>query len=216
MFSRFISVMNDANLQAIIAAFQQMSGWEITAALMGVAYILLAAKESQWCWLFALLSTLIYTVLFWEGQLPMQALLNVYYMGMAVYGFWLWRTGAAQAQGAQTQSLRISKWRWRQHALFIVVGIVLSSVVSMYLQSTGQSQSPVLDAYTTVFSVMNTWLIAKKVLENWLYWVVIDAAATVLYFQTGYYATAALFVLNTLMAVAGFIHWVKLHQQQRT
>jgi nicotinamide mononucleotide transporter len=206
--------MNQANLQAIIVAFQQMSGWEITAALMGVAYILLAARESQWCWLFALLSTLIYTVLFWEGQLPMQALLNFYYMGMAVYGFWLWRRRGAQAHSTQKQTLSISTWRWQQHALFVVVGVVVSSMVSLYLQKTGQSQSPMLDAYTSVFSVMNTWLIAKKVLENWLYWVVIDAAASVLYFQTGYYATMLLFVLNTVLAVVGYVSWVKLHQQQ--
>lgn len=201
--------MNEANIQAIVTAFQQMSGWEITAALMGVAYILLAAKESQWCWLFAFLSTLIYTALFWEGQLPMQALLNFYYMGMAIYGFWLWRK-----HGTQTDTLNISRWRWGQHFVFIAVGVVISALVSLYLQKTGQSQSPVLDAYTTVFSVMNTWLIAKKILENWLYWVVIDSAATVLYVQTDYYATAALFVLNTILAVAGFISWVKLYRKQ--
>lgn len=201
--------MNQTQLQVIINAFQHMSGWEITAALMGVAYILLAAKESQWCWLFALLSTLIYTVLFWEGQLPMQALLNFYYMGMAVYGFWLWRK-----HGTQTNTLHISRWRWGQHLALVVVGIVMSSLVTIYLQKTGHSQSPMLDAYTTVFSVLNTWLIAKKVLENWLYWVVIDAAATVLYFQTGYYATMLLFVLNTVLAIAGYVSWVKLYKQQ--
>lgn len=207
--------MNQTQLQVIINAFQQMSGWEITAALMGVAYILLAAKESQWCWLFALFSTLIYTVLFWEGQLPMQALLNFYYMGMAVYGFWLWRK-----HGAETSKLNISRWRWRwrwqRHLALIVIGVVISSLVALYLQHTGQSKSPVLDAYTTVFSVMNTWLIAKKVLENWLYWVVIDAAATLLYFQTGYYATMLLFVLNTVLAIAGYVSWVKLYKSQAT
>jgi nicotinamide mononucleotide transporter len=203
-------------LQEIIQAVHQMSGWEITAALLGVAYILLAAKESQWCWLFAFLSTLVYTALFWEGQLPMQALLNFYYMGMAVYGFWLWRTQVTQKHGAQTEALQISRWRGWQHAAFIAIGIVISALVSLYLQKTGQSQSPVLDAYTTVFSVMNTWLMAKKILENWLYWVVIDSAATVLYVQTGYYATAVLFVLNTLLAIAGFISWVKLYRKQPT
>jgi nicotinamide mononucleotide transporter len=201
--------MNQANLQAIVAAFHQMYGWEIAAALMGVAYILLAAKESQWCWLFALLSTLVYTVLFWEGQLPMQALLNFYYMGMAIYGFWLWRK-----HGTQTETLNISRWRWGQHFVFIAVGIAVSALVSLYLQKTGQSQSPMLDAYTTVFSVMNTYLMAKKILENWLYWVVIDAAATVLYVQTSYYATAVLFVLNTILAIVGFISWVKLYRKQ--
>lgn len=201
--------MHPDTIQAMTQALQGMSAWEIAAALLGVAYILLAAKESQWCWLFALLSTLIYTVLFWEGQLPMQALLNFYYMGMAVYGFWLW-----QKVGAQTSTLNISRWRWGQHLAFVAVGIAMSSLVTLYLQKTGQSQSPILDAFTTVFSVMNTWLIAKKVLENWLYWVVIDAAATLLYFQTGYFATMLLFVLNTLMAIAGYVAWVKLYKQQ--
>jgi nicotinamide mononucleotide transporter len=201
--------MNEAHIQAIVTAFHQMSGWEVAAALMGVAYILLAAKESQWCWLFAFLSTLIYTVLFWEGQLPMQALLNFYYMGMAIYGFWLWRK-----HGTQTETLNISRWRWGQHFNFIATGVILSTVASWYLQKTGQSQSPVLDAYTTVFSVMNTYLMAKKILENWLYWVVIDAAATVLYVQTGYYATAVLFVINTILAIVGFMSWVKVYRKQ--
>ncbi len=196
-------------LEEILLALHKMSSWEIVAALMGVAYILLAAKESKWCWLFAFFSTLIYTVLFWDGQLPMQALLNFYYMGMAIYGFWLWRN-----RGAQTNAIMISRWRWRQHSIFVVVGVMLSSMVGYYLQKNGHSQSPMLDAYTTVFSVLNTWLIAKKVLENWLYWVVIDVAATVLYFQTGYYATMLLFVLNTLMAIAGYVAWVKVYKQQ--
>lgn len=202
--------MNQDNFQPILSAFQQMSLWEIAAALMGVAYILLAAKESQWCWLFAFFSTLVYTILFWNDQLPMQALLNFYYMGMAFYGFWAWHQHDKQAD-----TLQISRWPWLWHMTFVAVGVAVSAMVSAYLQKTGQSQSPVLDAYTTVFSVMNTWLIARKVLENWLYWAVIDGAATLLYVQTGYYATAALFVLNTILAIVGFISWVKLYRQQK-
>lgn len=196
-------------LQPILAAFQHMSVWETTAALMGIAYILLAAKESQWCWLFAFLSTVVYAPLLWNDQLPMQALLNFYYMGMSVYGFWAWHQ-----HGKQTEALHISRWPWLWHGGFIAVGIAVSAIVSVYLQKTGQSQSPMLDAYTTVFSVMNTWLIARKVLENWIYWMLIDVATTVLYIDTGYYATAALFVLSTILSVTGFISWVKLYRQQ--
>ncbi|MFV1922074.1 MAG: nicotinamide riboside transporter PnuC [Methylotenera sp.] len=201
--------MENASLNSIMQAFSQMSGWEIAAALMGVAYILLAAKESQWCWFFAFLSTVIYTVLFWEGQLPMQALLNFYYMGMAVYGFWLWHQhGVAEA------SLTISSWSWSKNLLFIMTGLIISAILTYYLTATAQSQSPALDAYITVFSVMNTWLIAKKILQNWLYWIIIDAAAVVLYVETAYYATALLFVLNTILAAAGLINWLKLYHQQ--
>lgn len=201
--------MEIVTISSLLEAFSQMSGWELSAALMGVAYILLAAKESQWCWLFAFFSTLIYTVLFWHGQLPMQALLNFYYIGMAIYGYWLW-----QKHGKTEDNLTITNWRLSTNLLFITVGFAISMLVTYYLQLTDQSQSPALDATITVFSVMNTWLIAKKVLQNWLYWIVIDAAAIVLYIETAYYATAALFVLNTLLAVAGFISWMKRYRHQ--
>lgn len=201
--------MENASINVLFEALGHMSGWEITAALMGVAYILLAAKESQWCWLFAFISTVIYTVLFWEGQLPMQALLNFYYMGMAVYGFWLWhRHGTTQGP------LMISSWGWSNNLLFILIGFFISAAVTSYLELTEQSQSPALDAYITVFSVLNTWLMAKKILQNWLYWIIIDAAAVMLYIETAYYATAVLFVINTILAIAGFISWIKLYRQQ--
>ncbi|MFT4655289.1 MAG: nicotinamide mononucleotide transporter [Patiriisocius sp.] len=202
-------MLENANFDALITGFAQMSGWEIAAALMGVAYILLAAKESQWCWPFAFFSTIIYTVLFWEGQLPMQALLNFYYIGMAVYGYWLWRK-----HGKTENTLAITSWGWPKNLAFIAIGLIISATATYYLMTNNQSQSPALDAYTTVFAVMNTWLMAKKVLQNWLYWVIIDAAAVVLYVETSYYATAALFVLNTILAIAGYISWVKLHKQQ--
>ena len=201
--------METANINTLLQAFSQMSGWEIVAALMGVAYILLAAKESQWCWFFAFFSTVIYTVLFWEGQLPMQALLNFYYMGMAVYGFWLWHK-----HGNKDDLLSISSWHWTKNLFFIAGGLVISAMLSNYLETNVQSQSPTLDAYITVFSVMNTWLMAKKILQNWLYWIFIDAAAVVLYVETAYYATAILFILNTILAAAGFMNWLKLYRQQ--
>ncbi len=195
-------------LNTIIDALSQMSSWELGAALAGVAYILLAAKESQWCWLFAFISTVIYTVLFWEGQLPMQALLNFYYMGMAVYGYWLWRKhGTAEA------SLAISSWPWPKQTIFMVIGTLISVAVTYYLKTNDYSQQPGLDAAITVFSVMNTWLMAKKILQNWLFWVVIDAAAVVLYFKTGYYATMVLFVINTVLAAAGYLSWIKLYKK---
>ncbi len=203
--------MENTSTNVLIEAFGLMSGWEITAALMGVAYILFAAKESQWCWLFAFISTVIYTLLFWEGQLPMQALLNFYYMGMAVYGFWLWHRHATAQE-----PLMISSWDWSNNLLFILIGFFISAAVTSYLDLTGQSQSPALDAYITVFSVLNTWLMAKKILQNWLYWIIIDAAAVVLYIETAYYATAVLFVINTILAMAGFVSWIKLYRLQST
>jgi nicotinamide mononucleotide transporter len=193
----------------IINALMAMPAWESVAALLGAAYIILAAKESKWCWPFAFANTLIYTVLFWEGQLPMQALLNLYYMGMAIYGYLLWRK-----HGDNESDVLITSWSFPKHVLFLVCGAILSLVTAYYLQKTATSQSPYLDASVTIFSIMNTWLLARKVLQNWMYWIVIDSAAIVLYIQTEYYATAALFVLYTILAIVGVINWQKRFNQQ--
>ncbi len=191
-------------VSAILDGFAVMSGWEVIASLLGVAYILLAARESSWCWPMAFISTLIYTVLFWEGQLPMQAILNFYYMAMAIYGFLLWRK-----VNQQQDSLTIHSWPWFKQGLFILTGLILSAITAYYLDITNSSQRPFLDASITIFSVMNTWLMAQKVLQNWLYWVVIDAAAVQLYIDTAYYATALLFTLYIVLAAIGFIRWQK-------
>lgn len=202
----------EENWQSIlIAGFAQMSAWEIAAALLGVGYILFAAKTSQWCWLFAFISTLIYTVLFWEGQLPMQAILNFYYMGMAIYGFMLWRK-----HGNVEDTLPIISWVWQRHALYILVGIIISGVTAYYLSISEASKQPYLDASVTVFSVMNTWLMTRKVLENWLYWILIDLAGVQLYVNAEYYATAGLFLLYTVLAVSGYISWLSLYRAKQS
>lgn len=199
--------MIDAMMNGLLA----LSGWEVFAALLGMAYVILAARESQWCWPMAFISTLIYTVLFWEGQLPMQALLNFYYMGMAIYGFILWRRHLQN-----NDELVIHNWSLHSNLLFVVSGTIISFVLAYYLDKNEASQRPYLDAGITVFSVMNTWLMARKVLQNWFYWIIIDAASVVLYFQTGYYATVALFSIYTVLAMIGFANWIKLYYKQTT
>jgi nicotinamide mononucleotide transporter len=196
-------------LTFIVDAFAAVSGWEIVAALLGMAYIIFASRESQWCWPLAFISTLIYTVLFWEGQLPMQALLNFYYIGMAIYGYILWRK-----HGIAKDNLAITSWSWNKQLIFILIGTVLSLITAYYLKVSETSQRPYLDASVTIFSVMNTFLMVKKILQNWLYWIVIDAAAMVLYAQSGFYATVILFAIYTVLAVIGYMHWLKLYQQQ--
>jgi nicotinamide mononucleotide transporter len=192
--------------QPIIDGFAKMSGWEAFAALLGLGYIIFAARESLWCWPMAFISTLIYTVLFWEGQLPMQALLNFYYMGMAIYGYMLWRK-----HGQQEDNLAITSWGLAKHIAYISTGVVLTWLTASYLQSIDASQRPYLDASVTIFSVMNTMLMARKILQNWLYWIIIDAAAIVLYYQTGYFATVALFAVYTVLAFVGYINWKRLY-----
>ena len=201
--------LNNINFQVIADAFAALSGWEVLATILGIIYVILAAKESAWCWPAAFFSTLIYTVLFWEGQLPMQALLNFYYMGMAVYGFMLWKR-KAEEEG----DFLVTTLPWIKHVLIIIFGTVLSISIGYYLSTSTETRLPYLDATVMIFSVIATWLLAQKILENWLYWLVIDSAAIGLYWQTGYYVTIILFVVYVVLAVYGYKEWRTSYQQQ--
>ncbi|RLA00588.1 MAG: nicotinamide riboside transporter PnuC, partial [Gammaproteobacteria bacterium] len=111
-------------------------------------------------------------------------------------------------------NLAISSWSWSQQILFLAIGTVLTIATASYLNSINASQSPYLDAGVTVFSILNTVLMARKVLQNWLYWIVIDTAAIVLYAQNGYYATIVMYSVYLILAVIGFISWQNLYKQQ--
>lgn len=198
-------------MQIIWQSFLALSGWEVIATILGITYVILAAKESIWCWPAALVCTLIYTVLFWEGQLPMQALLNVYYMGMAVYGWQLWRTN-----NQTNEVLVISTRPGRFHIGFIASGVILTVITAYYLEQVIGSKLPYLDAFVTVFSVMNTVLMARKVLESWLYWIVINSAAIALYLQTGFYVTIVMFTVYLVLAIYGYKSWRALKIQAHT
>jgi len=195
------------SLQAAGAA---MWGWELVAVTFAIAYLLLALKENILCWYAALISTAIYTVLFWNVSLVMESLLQVYYIAMAIYGWYQWRRPRGEAP------LKISCWALSRH-LQVIGTVVLVSLISGYLLNRHTDAAwPYLDSFTTWASVATTYMVTRKILENWLYWVVIDGLSIFLYLDRGLHLTALLFVGYTVIAVFGFWQWRQSYQQEHT
>jgi nicotinamide mononucleotide transporter len=191
--------MSDGGWQELFAA---LSAWEATAVLLGIAYLLLATREHIACWICALLSTAIYTVLFWEHSLLMESALNVYYMAMALYGWWRWHNG-----GANGATLTITSWRPVRHFWVIGIVLMLSSLSGMFLSKYTDASWPFVDSFTTWGAVVTTWMVAWKVLENWIYWFVIDAISIPIYVDRGLYLTAILFGIYLVIVVIGYLSW---------
>lgn len=189
--------------------------WETIAVAAALAYVLLAAKENIWCWFFALISTAIYTLLFWNVSLLMESALNIYYLLMAVYGFSQWRKPDTKTcAGAETSRAIIHRWPIKYH-LISIAGILIFSAVSGWLLSKYTAASlPYLDSLTTWAAVFTTWMVTRKVLENWLYWIVIDAISIYLYLSKDLYQTAILFILYVGIAAYGWYTWHKKLQTQ--
>ncbi len=194
----------------ILSGFTAMSHWEYIAVALSMAYLLLAIKENLWCWPAAFFSTLIYTIMYWNGALLMESLLNFYYMYMAVFGWVVWRKGKAN----QAQRL-ITSWPVNRHIILIVSTTLASLAIGYVMQNYTHADFAYLDSFTTCFAVVTTYLVAKKVLENWLYWIVIDAASMYLYYEKGYYPTLVLFIFYTIMAAWGFKTWYEEYEQSQ-
>ncbi len=179
-----------------------MNTWEALAVLLAIMYLLLAMRANVWCWAAAFTSTAIYTVLFWKVALLMESVLNVYYMAMALYGYRQWTLGTNSQQG-----LQVTSWSLKSHLKWIGATSLVSFAVGHGMAIYTEAAFPYLDAATSCFAVMTTYLVARKVLENWLYWVVIDLVSIYLYLSKGLMLTSLLFVSYVVLAVVGYFLW---------
>tara|TARA_B110000908_G_scaffold6905_1_gene8629 strand:- start:490 stop:1080 length:591 start_codon:yes stop_codon:yes gene_type:complete len=177
---------------------------ETLAVALGISYLLLAMRENSLCWYCAFFSTAIYVYIFGDVSLYMESALNVYYMGMAVYGWLQWQKGGANHSGVE-----IVRWTAKHHIICILV-ILIASVISGYLLSVNtDARLPYLDSFTTWASVLTTVMVARKVLENWLYWIVINSVSIYLYIDRDLDQTAAMFTLYLVLSVLGYVAWKK-------
>lgn len=196
--------MSDQSLaSALLQAAQAMSAWEAAAVALGIAYLLLAMKESLWCWYAAFISTAIFLVLFWDVDLLMESGLQVYYLAMAVYGWWQWQRG-----GAAHTELTISSWGGRQHTIALLAVLLVSTASGALLEQFTNAALPYLDSFTTWGSILTTWMVTRKILENWLYWLVIDSVSIYLYLDRELYLTALLFAAYLIIVLFGYRKWL--------
>ncbi|GAA5187490.1 nicotinamide riboside transporter PnuC [Ferrimonas gelatinilytica] len=179
-----------------------LTGWEALAVALAVAYLLLAMRQSQWCWACAALSTLIFTGLFWHVSLLMESLLNLFYLVMAAYGYWQWRSGGENGNG-----VALVRWSWRRHAVVISATAGLALLMGYLMDTHTHADLAYLDAMTTCFAVVTTFMVVRKVVENWLYWIVINSASIYLYLSKGLALSSGLYLLYVVLAWIGYQQW---------
>jgi nicotinamide mononucleotide transporter len=187
-------------MESLLIQLAATSFLEGIAVVLAVAYVWLAARQNIWCWPCALVSTGIYTWLFWNVSLPFHTGLNFYYLIMAVYGLMKWRESHADM-------LLVKSWPLSRHMICIIALTIGSITLSVFASSVLDANYIYLDAFITVFSVYTTILVAHKVRENWLYWIVINIFASYLYFAKDLTLTGILFLCYTGFAVYGFTQW---------
>lgn len=198
-------------LQSVAAEVDALPLLEAVAAVLGVAYLLLAIRESIWCWLCAFVASVIFAWVFASSRLYMDAGLQLFYAAMAVYGWRVWLGGAQ----ANTEAA-VVRWPLRRHLVALVIVVAGSVLSGTLLSRMTEAAYPFVDSATTWGSLWATFLVARKVLENWWYWLVIDAVSIAIYLERGLEFAALLFVVYVVLIPFGIVSWTRsLHQAQR-
>ena len=184
----------------LLAGLRAMSPAELASVLLGAVYLVLAVRRSRWCWVAGGISSAIMIWLSAQARLPMQALLNVYYVVVSVYAWWRW-TG----QEARIPAVSLLPLRWH---VMGVAGVVLASLVTArWLAAETQAAWPMLDSLTTWGSLFTTWLVARAKLENWAYWLLIDAVEACLFFEQHLYLVSLMTFATLGVILVGQRSW---------
>jgi nicotinamide mononucleotide transporter len=167
-------------------------------------FVLFAIKQNVWCWLFGGIGAVFYIFAYYQYKFYADMSLQFYYVAVSVYGWWSWKYGK---QEDTDSPLSISQLSFRQWLQVLLVTAAVFGVYVYFL--TVFTDSPVIigDSFTTAVCIVATYLAARKVIDNWLLFIVADAVAIALYLYKGMYPTVLLFAVYTVMAVAGYFRW---------
>ncbi len=180
---------------------------EWIAVLTGVLYVILAARNNILCWSFAIISALLYMYICYTYQLYLESGLQTFYLIMAIIGWIMWNQ--SNASGSM-----IKRWSLQSHAVNILISTLATVILGYLFSSYTNQENPYVDAFTTCFSLTATFLVTKRVLGNWIYWIIIDLISIYLYADRGLYLSSVLYLLFTILAIVGFSTWLKRFKSQ--
>ena len=190
--------------------FWQAHWLDITTTILGLAYILLEYKASIWLWLVGFVMQALDIILYYEKGLYADCGMEFYYIAMTIYGFisWKWFTDKSSSTTGETKKEKPIIHFERKYILPWIIGtIVIWIAIWWFLVSYTDSRVPIADSFTTALSFVGIWALARKYLEQWLIWIVVDVVTCALYFYKDIPFKASLYGLYIIIAVAGYFKW---------
>lgn len=182
---------------------------EGVGAALAIAYLLLALKQNKLCWFAWIASSILYLYVMYQAGLYMESLLQVFYLCMGFYGLSQWSKTINN-----NQNTYVDLWSIGNHIFAISLVIVLSFLSGTLLSNFSNAALPFIDAFTTWGAIVASYMVAKKILENWIYWFVIDFISVFIFASRGLYFTSALFVTYLVIIYFGYKSWSKIRLNQ--
>ena len=176
---------------------------EILGVLLTFCYLFFSVRGKIWLWVFGLLSAVLYLIVFYQNRFYAVGTLQIYYIVISIYGFWQW----AKKDTDKTDELKTKNISSKQLLATSTLVVAFWGVLWIVLSKYTDSPVPAGDAFTTSMAIVGTWLLVKKVLENWIFFIISDLISIALFIYQGLYPTTLLFVVYTIMGIIGYFNW---------
>lgn len=184
-----------------------MSIWEIIGTLLGVIGVTLMIRQNIWGWPVGLAQVAVYAWVFYGAKLYSDVILQGFFFVIQGYGWWHW---LRSQHTAARSDLPVTRLGPVAVAAWIAVGAAATAGWGTYMKSTTDAALPHWDAFILVFSLIAQWLQARKKLENWPGWLVVNTVAIGVYWAKDLRLTAGLYVIFWFMALWGWREWTRV------
>ena len=189
----------------VVIAYLQANWIELAGSALSIIYLYLSIKQRVSLWIFGFLCSLLYVVVFFQSKFYADMSLQFYYLGVSAFGWISWKAGKPENR----KELPVKRTTPLSGAIILVIALVLYFLYYFILSEYTDSPLPKADAFTTALSIVATWMLARKMIEHWWLWIIVDSVSAGLYFYKALYPTAILFVIYTVMAIIGYRQWKK-------
>lgn len=201
-------------IEEIINQFLGTTWLEAIAVITGIASVIFALKEKIWVFPTGIISVSIYIYICYKFGIYADMGVNIYYLIMSIYGWILWSW-----KKENVVILRISKNNFQEHILSLILLVIFFFTIRFFLLKFTNSTVPNWDAFTSALACVGMWLMAKKKIENWIFWILTDLISIPLYYHKGLAFTSVQFLIFTFLAISGFLAWrnklIKLNQKSQ-
>jgi nicotinamide mononucleotide transporter len=178
---------------------------EILATITGLIYLVYSVQGKILLWFFGLVTSALYVYVFFKSKIYADMSINVYYVVISIYGWIHWSIGGNN----EKKELPVSRLKLKLGMILALITLIVFIIIAFILNTYTDSDIAYWDAIVTSASITATWMLARKILEHWLIWVVVDAISIGLYIYKGLYPTVLLFFVYTILAVVGYYEWKK-------
>jgi len=180
---------------------------EALGTIASIIYLYFSIKQKIWLWPLGLISSAFYVYIFFNAKIYADMGLQVYYVLISIYGWYAW--AKANEKSGNKSKIKTIKGKKQLTLYLSMSALLLFLCLSQILIYFTDSSIPYIDAFTTALSIVATWMLAKRYIEHWQVWIVVDAISSVVYLYKGLYFTVFLYAIYTVMAVVGFNEWMK-------